>query len=616
MKKLLKWSAIIASSIIVLLILAVLVLPFFLPLDKIKDIATQKISETINRQVKIEKVSFSIFEGIKLEGLTVSNREGYAKKPFVSADAIVLRYAFWPIFKRQIIVKEISLVKPEILVEKSVGGEFNFSDLAGKGKNIRTSDYQKEKVGGPEDQKTAGFSIIVDSFSIKNGKITYNDYSTNLTNEIKDANLSVSGITLSMLKPIGFKASAVATYKDKDIPISLSGKAGLKLKEQEVSIPSLALDLAGEKANISATISNWSLAPTVDIAISSKKLTVDPLLAIFASGEPKKKAKKGELTKTVDKATASIKNNYHVKAKLDIENLGLMGFKVDKVKLAGSLNNKQINLNIDEVKLYGGNASGQAKINLAASGLAYNINKLKLEGFDSTPFVNDVVDAFLTKLDDYQDLKNKVYGKLDLSLNLSGKGVETEAILANAVGDGSFKLTGGEIKRVKILANVGKAIKSNTLQDTIKFDDLSAGFSFAKRIITVKDLKLESGDLKIKFNGGIDLANLVWVKGNRLNLKASPQVTKELAKEFNVFRDKNNWLEVDFEITGSLKLPIPVPVLDKPMEKAIEGIKIKLEAKKVEIVKQAEDKAKQEGDKLKEQAQEEAKKQLKNLLNF
>ncbi len=627
MKKLLKWSAIIIGSLLGLLIIAAVALPFFLPLEKIKTLATEKISETINREVKIEKVAFNIFEGIKLEGLTISNRQGYAKKPFVSADAIVLRYAFWPIFKRQVLVKEISLVKPEILIEKSASGTFNFSDMSKK--NTRTSENlpagrqgQNVKIRESEDQKDKkqAFSMIVDSFSIKKGRITYSDYSTGLTNEIKDFKLSISGITLSMLKPINFKTSATATYKGKDISISLAGKAELNLQEEKVKIPNLALNLAGEKAHISAYVTKWKTGPYVDFSISSKKLTVDPLLAIFASEKPKKKAERGKLTKTVNKATKSIKSNYHIKANIDIENLKLLDFKVDQIKLNTVLKSKRLALTIDKIKLYDGEISGKANVNLATSGLSYNISKLKINGFNSTPFINDAVEAFLTNLDDYKDLKDKVYGKLDAELTLTGQGVETQDIMANAVGSGSFKLVNGEIKKSKLLSSLGKAIKSNTLQDNIKFSDLSAKFTFKKRVVTVKDLKLSSGDLKVKFNGGADLAKLVWVSGNRLNLKASPKVTQGLSKEFNIFRDKTGWVELDFELTGSLKKPIPVPILNKPIEKAIEKVKLKIEAKKIEIQKQAEDKIQEEAKKAEEQAkkqlEEEAKKQLKNLINF
>ena len=65
MKNLLKWAGIIVGILLLVLIIGTVALPIFLPLEKIKEFAVAKISETINREVKIEKVSFNLFSGIK-----------------------------------------------------------------------------------------------------------------------------------------------------------------------------------------------------------------------------------------------------------------------------------------------------------------------------------------------------------------------------------------------------------------------------------------------------------------------------------------------------------------------------------------------------------------------
>ena len=633
MKKLLKWTGIIVGALLTILIIGIIALPLILPLDKIKGLAAEKISETINREVKIESVSFNLFEGIKLKKLSVSNRPGFAKKPFVTADAIVLRYAFWPIFKKQIIIKEISLAKPEILIEKSASGTFNFSDMTKKKTAPQKSSikHRASKAG----EKKESFSLIVDSFSIRKARITYADCGTKQTSEIKNANLKISGITLAALKPIGLKFSAVASYQGKDIPLSIAGKIKADLEKGVYSIPSLTLNIAGEKAVVSANVSNLKRGPDVDFSITSKKLSVDPFLAILATekAKPKKKAKlkKGELTKKVDKATKKLSAKYRIKAKIDIENLSFRNFKIDKVDLAAELAKKKVFLDIKEIRLYEGALSGIARVDLTASGLAYNIKDLKLVDFNATPFTNAIVATFLTKLPDYKDMLDKVYGKLSIWISLRGRGVEPQDIFANAVGDGHFKLAGGEIKRMKILAKVGKTIKSNSLQENMKFKNLDAEFSLKHRVLTAKNLRLEDKDIKARFNGGVDLGKLVWVPGNRLELKLSPAMTQGLPKEFALFRDKSGWLELTFEITGSLKAPIPKPILDKPIEAAIGKIKLKIEAKKVEIeqkvqteLKKKEEEAKKTleeekkrlAEEAKQKAAEEAKKQLKNLIKF
>ena len=615
MKKVIKWIAIIAGILIIFLMVGVIALPFVIPLEKIKDLATAKISETINREVKIEKVSFNIFEGIKLEGLTVSNRAGFAKKPFVSADAIALRYAFWPLFQRQIIIKELRLVKPEILIEKNAAGVFNFSDLTQK----KAAPKKKEK----KEAKEPGFSMVVDTFSIRNGKITYADYGTKTSTELKEADLTVSGITLALLKPIGFDFSATASYKEKDIPIGFSGKVNLDLKNETVEVPDFSLRVAGERAKVSAKVSRFKAGPDIDISISSKKLEVDPLLAVFTAGAtaPKEKEKlpRGELTRRINKITASLPYRLKVKGDIDIDNLTFLNFKVDKVKLSLGLANKQANADIREIKFYKGTLSGKANVDLRTSGIGYS-GDLKLAGFDASPFTNAAVETFLTRLENYKDLMDKVYGTLDISLSLRGRGVEVPDIMANAVGEGSFSLKNGELKRLKTIDAIADKVKTTALKQDLKISELSGSFTLKNQIVDVKDMKLLDHDINIMFKGGIDLGALKFVFGNRLTLKGSPSVTKDLSKEYNLLRDKEGWLEATFELTGALKKPIPVPVLEKPIEKAVEKVKIKIEAKKLEIEeaakKQAEEEKRRLEEEAKKKAEEEAKKQLKDLIKF
>ncbi|MBU0672254.1 MAG: AsmA-like C-terminal region-containing protein, partial [Candidatus Margulisbacteria bacterium] len=460
--------------------------------------------------------------------------------------------------------------------------------------------------------------------------ITYVDYGTNTSTELKNGDLTISGFTLATLKPIALKFSATANYKGKDIPLSLAGKVGIDLKGGVYNIPSLALGIAGEKADISAKVSNLKTGPWIDFSISSNKLEIDPLLAVFTAGatapKAKKKAVRGELTKTINKIMASLPAKLRVQGTIDIGQLTLLNFQVDKAKLGLALLNKQFAVDIREIKIYDGTVSGAANLDLRASGLGYNAN-LKVSGFNAAPFSNAVVSTFLTKLSDYKDLLDKVYGNLDLSLKLTGQGVEVPDIMANAVASGSLSLKDGELKRLKTVDAIADKLKLAALKQDLKISELSAAFTMKDQVVDVKDLSLKDHDINVEFKGGLDLANLKYVSGNRLTLKGSPLLTKDLSKEYDLLRDDNGWLLATFELKGSLKKPIPFPILEKPFEKAVGKLKVKIEAKKVEIEQAAQKKVDEEKQRLeqeaqkkieeeKEKAKEEAKKQLKELIKF
>jgi uncharacterized protein involved in outer membrane biogenesis len=610
MAKLLKWALIIIGSALALLIVGSIILTLFLPLDKIKDFAVARLSAALQREVRIEKVSFNIFSGVKLEKLYVGNRRGFADRPFVSADAVELRYAFWPLFSRQLLIKEVRLVKPEVLVEKTASGEFNFSDL------LKTTQPPNNQAAEPSTTGTAKlpFTLLVSSFGLTDGKVVYVDRGTNTTNEIRNFNMKFSGFELFMLKPVAYRVSADLLSQGRPVPISVSGKLVLDLEKASLSLPDTKLTVAGETAAITASVNNWK-SPAVAFSIATNSFSVDPFLALFASSSGAKKApaKPGELTATVNKALASLPRNLRVNGSLDLSNLTFQKFKVDKANLALALAGKVLNVRIKEIKLYDGSLSGSASANLNVPGVAYSVSDLRLSHFNAAPFSTAVVGTFLTFLPDYKDLLDKVYGTLDLSAALQGRGLEPKDIMANLSLDGSLTLKNGELKRLKTLAEVGKTLKSNSLQDDIKFGALYTAFSFKNQVATAKALKIEEKEFKLYFNGGADLKTFKWVPGNRLTLKLAPALTAGLPKELAVFRDSSGWLELTFEITGDLKKPLPRPILAKPLETAIGKLKVKIEAKKVEIETAAQKAAQEKLDAETARLKEEAKNQLQQL---
>jgi len=597
MKNILKWTGIVLGGLIALLIIASLLLYFFLPLNAIKDFATAKLSEQLHREVKIKSVSFNLFSGIKLKGLTVSNRKGYDERPFVSADAIELRYAFWPLFKGQVIIPEVNFVKPEILIEKSRRGELNFFDmLAPSGK----TEAPKTKT---ETKKSAPINLIIDTFTLSRGKITYVDYAAGSENQLKNINFKISGITLSMLKPIVVRASAVGTYQGKDIPISLSGGIQVDPVKEIVKLADFSFSLAGETLNLAATAKS---GPEIEASLSTSKLSLDPFLIIFAgapSKAPKEKAVTGALTQTLKQAASAIPQTLTLKGSVDFKNITLSHLKISALKLNLGLLKRVASIDIPEIAGYNGKLSAKGVINLPA--LSYNFGKLEIRGFTATPFINDAIDSFLPNL---LDLKNKVEGKLDVALSVKGSGVEMPEVFNNLEASGIILLADGKLGKLKSLSSIGEKYNLSILKQDMLVKGLRIEASLARKKLEVKKLTLQDTDLQVAFNGGLDFNKMEYVKGNVLNLKFSPDATRDLPRELSVFRDEKGFASMDFELQGSLSKPFPSPILTKPLE-AVQGkIKAKIEAKKIEI----ETKAQQELKK----SEEEAKKKVKEILKF
>ncbi len=637
MKKPLRVATIIIAVLIILFVSASALIYFLLPLNKIKDYAASYLSGQLHREVTIKSVSFNLFSGIRLKGLTISNRKGFDDRPFISADAIEMRYLFWPLFQGKVIVPELSLVKPQIIIEKSRGGDFNFSDMLSAPPESKPAVIVRKKRGRkqavavpppapivkkPVSSANAPVDLIINSFTIKNGQITYIDYSTGAENQLKDLNVSISGVTLALIKPIAFRASTVGTYQGRDVPISLAGDLGIDLPNNIISVPNLVFSVAGEKLSASLRISKGT---DISVSMASDKLSLDPFIAIFASApspEKKEKAPAGGLTRSLKSSAASIPSNLHISGTVDFKNVSLSQMKFDALSLALDLKNRQLSLDIKNLSAYNGRLLAKGVINLPT--LSYNLGKLELKGLSAAPFVNDAIDSFLPNM---LDMKNKVEGKLDVSLAVKGAGVEMPDALDNLTASGVVLLSDGMLKKIKSLQSIGEKYNISLLKNDMLVRGLRAEVAFAAKKLNVKKLSVQDTDLQVLFIGILDFSSGQYAKGNRLTLKFSPSAVRDLPKELSLFKDEQGFTTVDFELSGELSKPIPSPILDKPIEAAVGNLKVKIEAKKVEIETKAQQAANEEKQKLEQQAKqqtsqeaeklkEEAKKKVKEIFKF
>ncbi len=615
MKKILKWLFIIIAAIIILILAAALALPYILPLDKIKNYAAVKMSETLNREVKLGKISFNLFKGFKLENLYIGNRKGFSKKPFVSADAIELRYDLLSILRGNFNIGKIALVKPAILIERSKSGEFNFSDLVGK-KEAKKEEAKKKK-------KAAPVEFMISSFSISRGELTFLDYTEDKVKEsgFKNFNLNISGITLKPLSPISFRLKTDAIYQGKPIPAGLKGTVALGLAKQVIHFKEIKAEAAGDSITIKGTISNFrSKSPDINLALTSSRVKIDNFLNIFGgSKKPKVKKEKppyGTLTRKVNRSTQRIPAGLKVKSKVSLANIQFRDMNLDKLNVNLSLENKVINIDLKGTEAYRGKIAGSVRVNLNTSGLSYALNKIDIDGFDATPATNGFVKSFLQDMEDSEDLIDKISGKLSLKLDAVGQGVETQDIIKNIKGNGVFTLKDGYIKKLSALQGVAEKINLSMLKKDMELQEFKCVFSTKDGIFTISDLYAhngDKGDIKLNFKGSANMGAMKFMSGNLLTLKTSPRITP---KDLGAFTDKDGWGVFEFELTGSLKKPIPIPKFTKPVEKIKEKLEEEIETKKKEEEERLKKEAEEKTEELKEQLKEEGEEKLKELLKF
>ncbi len=289
MKKTLKIIGIAAGGIVVLAVILVLSAAFLIPWDKVKDKLVEKASQELKREVRIEKLSFGLLKGLELEGFYVGNAAGFSPGAFISADTAVLKYDFWALFKRQVKLTKIELVKPFILIEKGKNERYNFSDL------LELSGKKAEKEAPVRSKNTElPVEFSISRFAVVDGTVKYSDETVKPAGslDVKKINVSVSGLSLESVKPFFITASASVIYNKAPLDLAIDGTMELQYKEQRfkadklsAKIPSAGMELTAD-VEVNKFLENPELKLNAVLSLNGEKSL--KLLGEMASKEQKK----------------------------------------------------------------------------------------------------------------------------------------------------------------------------------------------------------------------------------------------------------------------------------------------------------------------------------------
>ncbi|MDD5465780.1 MAG: AsmA family protein [Candidatus Omnitrophica bacterium] len=124
---------------------------------KIKALIVSSLKKQTGKDVTLQSVKFSIFKGLVLGDLVISDGQNV----ILSARQLNCSIFIWPVFKKQIIIPGINLKSPYIFLERRQDGSFNLEDLF------------KPSAGSPA--KKPDFSISVFKISASSGVVVFQD---------------------------------------------------------------------------------------------------------------------------------------------------------------------------------------------------------------------------------------------------------------------------------------------------------------------------------------------------------------------------------------------------------------------------------------------------------
>ncbi|AFE50009.1 AsmA family protein [Rickettsia prowazekii] len=169
MPKALKYSLIIFITIILLLI----IIPFFIPLNNYKGVLIDKVKEATNRNLTINgdiKLSLLPTPTISLSEIKLSSINGAKVPHLVSVEAVKASLRLFPLFRGVIEVALIELQKPTISLEVLDNGQKSWQLYISNNNNTINNN---NTVQSNYTQTVLELPILISHLKIKGGKVIY-----------------------------------------------------------------------------------------------------------------------------------------------------------------------------------------------------------------------------------------------------------------------------------------------------------------------------------------------------------------------------------------------------------------------------------------------------------
>ena len=247
MKKTIKWLMIIVGSLAVLIILTLIIVPFFFDIQKYKPRIEQEMTKAIGRPFTIGgdlKLSLFPWAGLAFSDLHLGNPDGFTEKDFISIKSFDVKVKFLPLLSKDIQVKRFVINGPRIVLEKTKDSRASWQGL---GKKESTGTLaEKERKAQEGSQGVMGNlpikGLTVAEFAIREGELLYIDRASDTRKEVKDLNIELNDVSLE--EPFKLLISAIADGK----PVSIEGEVGPLGKE--LGKGTMTVDLAIKAMNI------------------------------------------------------------------------------------------------------------------------------------------------------------------------------------------------------------------------------------------------------------------------------------------------------------------------------------------------------------------------------
>jgi len=365
-----------------------------------------------------------------------------------------------------------------------------------------------------------------------------------------EAHLSIKG---SLKSPEDFEMNGSLIIEklkiqSKQIPHCKAQIEGeISLSNHEIIIDHLKTTFQDSPLILKGRIDNYLKGPlTAKIHLNSPSLILDDLIYCLEKDKDKRETTQEE-EKEQERGEIGPFNLNHAKIKADIslESVMYKNMHISDLKATCLFQDNVLNLVPLEGRLADGSIHLKSRINLGVEGLDYTLqfvgNNLQL---------NPIMTSFAP------DLQERMYGTMDLTADLRGRGTTSDTFKKNLKGEGKIYIEEGKVSDLKPLQSLASFIKVDKL-DTIEIDQAQGTFQIKDGLVHTEN-SLKGKEIEFYPEGTIGLDSHLDLS---LNIRLSPDLSEQIANEAltKYFRDERGWMVIALAIKGPIDEVVIIP---------------------------------------------------------
>ncbi len=233
----------IISIVVVLVLAAIVALPFILDANQFKPELESKISSALGREVKVGQLKLSVLSGsVEVENIRIADNPDFSPSPFVDAKSLRVSVELKPlIFSKSIRISGITLERPSITLIGPKSGRWNFSDIGSSGGKINL-------VKSEPTEGLPGKDISISQLKIVDGQVTIVHMGeSQKPSTYNNVNVTIHNLSYATAFPFSLTASLPG-----EGTLNLEGKAG-PISSTDVMMTPLQAELSVKHLDLVAS---------------------------------------------------------------------------------------------------------------------------------------------------------------------------------------------------------------------------------------------------------------------------------------------------------------------------------------------------------------------------